>query len=70
MSHPKPTPDFLIQTGGTVALWNPLTAAARAWLKAHCPADEDHQYLGHALAVEHRYGEPLVALAREDGLSV
>ena len=54
--------------GGTVYLFHPLTNKARAWLALHCPPDGEHQYLGNALAIEHRFVADIVQLATDDGL--
>jgi hypothetical protein len=60
--------DFFLTGGGTVYLLHPLTQQAEAWLADHCPCDGEHQYLGNALAVEHRFVSSLVAQAQLDGL--
>ena len=62
------TPDFVISGGGTLYLFNPLTDRAEAWLREHCSADDEHHYLGRALAVEHRYIQDFIQLAVNDGL--
>ena len=67
-SKPAPNPDFTVSGGGTVFLFHPLTEKAKAWLRAHCPADNEHYYIRCALAVEHRYIENLIQLAVRDGL--
>jgi hypothetical protein len=61
-------PDFTVSGCGTVFLFHPLTEKATAWLQAHCSADGEHQYLGRALAVEHRYIRSIIQLAVQDGL--
>ena len=43
---------------------------AREWMRAHCPADDSHQYFCGALVVELRYVDELLAQAIEDGLKV
>jgi hypothetical protein len=63
-----PSPDFAVTGGGTVFLFHPLTTRATGWLEEHCPPNEDHQYLGRALAVEHRYIKNFVQLSIRDGL--
>ena len=63
-----PVPDFVISGGGTLYLFNPLTDRAEAWLREHCSADDEHHYLGRALAVEHRYIQDFIQLAINDGL--
>ena len=70
MNSRKPTPlDFTFYNAGSLALATPRTEAARDWLAAHCPADEDHQYLGSALAIEHRYVGNILDLIDADGLT-
>lgn len=61
--------DFFLTGGGTVYLFHPLTSKAKAWLALHCPRDGEHQYLGNALAVEHRYVTDIIAQAKLDGLT-
>jgi hypothetical protein len=60
--------DLRVSFEGTVVLFLPLTDLAREWMRAHCPADENHQYFCGALVVEARYVEDLLARARDDGL--
>ena len=60
--------DFEVSGGGTVYLLRPLTDAAREWVAEHIP--EDAQYLGDAVAVEHRYIADIVSGIRNDGLTV
>ena len=61
--------DFTIHGSGTVYLFEPLSKSAQAWLENHCPAGNNHQYLGRNLAVEFRYVEEIVHLAIRDGLT-
>jgi hypothetical protein len=60
--------DFSLAGGGTVYLFHPLTEKARAWLALHCAPSSEHQYLGDALAIEHRFVSSIVAQAQLDGL--
>jgi len=69
-THPTAGPDFFIQNEGSIFLVIPQTPEAKAWLAEHTPADEEHQYFGDALAVEHRYILGIVDHIREDGLTV
>ncbi|MGA9778818.1 MAG: hypothetical protein WBS33_11170 [Verrucomicrobiia bacterium] len=62
------SPDFAISYHGTVSLFHPLTNRADDWLRLHCPADGEHQYLGNALAIEHRFVSDIFQLAADDGL--
>jgi len=61
-------PDFSIHGFGSIYLFEPLSKSARAWLDEHCPAGDNHQYLGRNLAVEFRYVDEIVHLAIRDGL--
>ena len=58
------TADFSLTGGGTVYLFYPLTEKARTWLVLHCAPSGEHQYLGDALAVEHRFVSGIVAQAQ------
>ena len=60
--------DFGIINCGSIFLFMPASDAARHWLDEHCPAGDDHQYMGPDLVVEHRYIGDLVDLAVQDGL--
>lgn len=60
--------DFRVSGGGTVYLLLPVTAAAKAWVAEHIP--DDAQYLGYAVAIEHRYVMDIIQGIREDGLTV
>jgi hypothetical protein len=60
--------DFTIHQSGSVSLFAPITESARAWLCQHCPAGDDHQYIGDSLAVEHRFIAEIIRLAIRDGL--
>lgn len=60
--------DFTVISGGTVYLVAPLTNAARTHLLEH--VEQGAQWLGIALAVEHRYVADLVFALRDNGFSV
>jgi len=51
--HQEITMDFLVSGGGTVYLLRPISTEAKAWVETHIP--DDAQWLGEAVAVEHRY---------------
>ena len=56
MKSPKEeasAPDVLVHNEGTVFLFNPLTAKAKEWIEEH--VQEDAQWFGTTLVVEHRY---------------
>jgi hypothetical protein len=60
-----PPADYLVSGGGSVYLIHPQNEQAKENLLAGAP--EDAQFLGNALAVEHRYIGPLVEQLREEG---
>jgi hypothetical protein len=62
--------DMEVSNHGTVSLFHPLSERATGWLETHCPAGDEHQYCGPALAVEARFVPDLVQRVVEDGLSV
>jgi hypothetical protein len=45
--------DFAVENHGSIFLLQPLTPEAQVWIDEFIP--EDAQYLGSAVAVEHRY---------------
>jgi hypothetical protein len=59
--------DFQIQNEGTIYLFRPLTAAAAAHLEEN--VQEDAQWFGAALVVEHRYAGDLAAQLSEEGFT-
>lgn len=62
-------PDIRIENlGASVALFRPLTPAARAWIDTH--ATEPRPWFGGALAVEPRYLADLAAGAEEAGFRI
>jgi len=65
---PRGAPDFELSHHGTISLFLALSDRANEWLRRHCPPDRDHQYLGKALAIEHRYVKSIVCFAINDGL--
>jgi hypothetical protein len=52
-----PNPDVLIANEGTLFLFSPLSRAAREWIDEH--VQDDAQWFGSALIVEHRYAPGL-----------
>lgn len=62
----QPVFDFLVRDEGTIWLFTPQTAAAFDFLSEHI--QEDAQYFGDSLAVEHRYVYDLLIGLREHGL--
>ena len=49
----------------SVYLITPMTQECKEWLKEN--VSEDAQYLGHSLAVEHRYVEDLIGGLQQQG---
>jgi hypothetical protein len=63
-----PAADFLVTDGGSVYLVQPLTTAARTYLLR--VVGKEAQFLGNAVAVEHRYVGDFVAALAEDGFVI
>jgi hypothetical protein len=61
--------DFIVADHGSIFLVTPVTDAAKTWLDEHTET-EGWQWMGPALAVEHRYVEALMMGAVDDGLEV
>jgi len=61
------TKDFETSSHGPVSLFQPLTAKTKKWIEENVHT-EPWQWLGSALAVEHRYIDNLVHWAEEAGL--
>jgi hypothetical protein len=58
--------DFLVRDEGSIWLFTPLSPAALQFLSEHI--QDDAQYLGDSLAVEHRYVYDLLLGLRAHGL--
>jgi hypothetical protein len=58
--------DFVVRDEGTIWLFTPLTPAALRFLSEHI--QDDAQYFGDSLAVEHRCVESLLHGLQEHGL--
>jgi len=58
--------DFLVHDEGSIWLFTPLTPAALQFLSDHI--QEDAQYFGDSLAVEHRFVYDLLVALRGHGL--
>lgn len=63
-------PDFILtgRSGDTVYLLDPQTEEAQSWLNDNI--GDESNFLGRALAVEHRYIDGVIAGIRGDGLTV
>jgi hypothetical protein len=65
-----PTIDFTFTyDGGTIATLQPNTEVASDWIEDNVRADR-HNYLGSALAIEHRYIDDILAGIVDDGLTI
>jgi hypothetical protein len=60
------TPDVLVNNVGTLYTFCPLTLRAKEWIDEH--VQDDAQWFGHALIVEHRYAWGLAQGMKDDGL--
>lgn len=60
--------DVLVENHGSIFLFRPLTVAAKDWIAEH--VQDDAQFLGEALAVEHRYAHDLALGMQADGLKL
>ena len=58
--------DISIENHGTLFLFRMNTPAAAEWVSQN--VQEDAQFFGDALVVEHRYAADLAAGMREDGM--
>jgi hypothetical protein len=69
MSRPPPAsraPDFVVENHGNIFLFYPRNDLARK----HLHEVTDGQWLGGALAVEHRYARDLAQALLDDGWEV
>ncbi len=60
------TPDVLVNNVGTLYTFCPLTLQAKEWIDEH--VQDDAQWFGYALIVEHRYAWGLAQGMKDDGL--
>jgi hypothetical protein len=58
--------DFVVRDEGTIWLFTPLTPSALRFLSEHI--QDDAQYFGDSLAVEHRFVDGLLHGLAEHGL--
>jgi len=59
-------PDVLVNNVGTLYTFCPLTLRAKEWIDEH--VQDDAQWFGHALVVEHRYAWGLAQGMLDSGL--
>jgi len=62
----SPNPDVLVNNVGTLYTFCPLTLRAKEWIDEH--VQDDAQWFGHALIVEHRYAWGLAQGMKDEGL--
>ena len=60
------SPDVVVNNVGTLYTFCPLTLRAKEWIDEH--VQDDAQWFGHALIVEHRYAWGLAQGMKDDGL--
>jgi hypothetical protein len=60
------SPDVLVNNVGTLYTFCPLTLRAKEWIDEH--VQDDAQWFGHALIVEHRYAWGLAQGMKDGGL--
>lgn len=66
------TPDFYVESHGSIFLLRPRNDAARSWIDDNLYTDEDNrpQWFGDAVAIEHRYIDDIVIGINDAGLEV
>lgn len=62
--------DLQVEDHGTIFLLRPLSKVGQEWVDANVQQDDETQYWGNAIVVEHRYIGDIVAGAKGDGLEV
>jgi hypothetical protein len=60
--------DALVSEHGSIYLVRPMSDAANAWIDEN--VQDDAQWFGHSLAVEHRYILALIEGMQASGLNV
>jgi len=63
---PPVTPDVLVANVGTLYTFCPLSERAKEWIDQH--VQDDAEWFGHALVVEHRYAWGLAQGMKDAGL--
>ena len=66
VSTPASKPDVLVNNVGTLYTFCPLTLRAEEWIEDH--VQDDAQWFGHALIVEHRHALGLAQGMKDAGL--
>jgi hypothetical protein len=67
--EPGDLPDLLVRNDFTIWVFTPMTTRGRVWLDSHLDS-APWQWVGGALLVDHRMGQELIELAREDDLEI
>jgi len=60
--------DFIIQNEGSIVLFRPLNEAAREHIEGN--VQDDAQWFGGALVVEHRYANDLIEALMQEGFTI
>ena len=63
----KVLPEYIVRADSSLTMFYPQNDAAREWLEDHC---EEAQWLGNAMACEHRYAQDLIQFLQDDGFTV
>lgn len=58
--------DVVVENHGTLFLFRPVSDQGKQWIEAN--VQDDAQYMGDALVVEHRYARDLAAGMQAEGL--
>jgi hypothetical protein len=66
METPNSQPDVSIENHGSIFLFRTNTPAAAEWVSQN--VQDDAQFFGDALVVEHRYAADLAVAMHRDGL--
>jgi hypothetical protein len=67
-SNQTSNPEVLVNNVGTLYTFCPLTLRAKEWIDEH--VQDDAQWFGHALIVEHRYAWGLAQGMKDEGLEL
>ena len=62
-------PDVEVNNHGSLVLLTPRTERASHWIRDHVHT-EPYNWLGHSLAVEHRYADAIIKGMQRDDLAV
>ena len=62
--------DIEVHNEGTVFVFNPLTDAARAWVKDNVSLESWQKWAGNSFVVEHRFAEGIAKGMLDAGLKL